>query len=117
MSLADNIKLKFPFAPCDNVSPEASSNVYTVVAKNTKTIVNVSPAANSTLNVTIDSELMDGSTLKVVSLGQGGETLTFGSGINAPVITNASGKTKCQSFTYNAETGIFEADGAVVQID
>lgn len=108
---------KFPFGDADSPTISTTSGAIAYTPKNTKTILNLAITGNATLNLTIDPELADGSELHVSSLGAGTETLTFGTGINAPVITNASGKTKCQYFVFNKTKGIFEATGAVVQID
>lgn len=110
--------IKAPFGAIDRKTLTAVSNVFSYTPKNSDTELTLAAqSGNATINITIDAELVDGAKLKINSIGTSTETLTYGAGINAPVVTNAAGKTKCQSFTYNSLTGVFEADGAVVQID
>lgn len=70
---------------------------------------------NCTVNLTIDSQVTAGAKLKLQGKGTGTETITFGTGIVAPVITNAAGKTWTQEFWYDGTR--FIPSGAKIQID
>jgi hypothetical protein len=109
--------IKWPYGAADSPTISTVTGAIAYTPKNNKTILNLAITGNATLNLTIDPELEDGAELHVSSLGAGTETLTFGTGINAPVLTNANGKTKCQGFVFNKTKGLFEAVGAVVQLD
>jgi hypothetical protein len=80
----------------------------------------VQATGNRTLNLTIDSTVLAGATLQVTSKSAGTETLTFGTGIDAAVITGVAGKTFSQAFVYapnEAGTLAFLPLGSANQID
>ena len=70
---------------------------------------------NATLDLTISSELKAGAMLNLKVKTTASETFTFGTGIDAPVVTGSAGKTWCQSFWYDG--AIFLPCGAKIQID
>jgi hypothetical protein len=70
---------------------------------------------NATLDLTLDSDLKAGAMLNIKVKTTGTETFTFGTGIDAPVVTGSAGKTWCQSFWYDGT--IFLPCGAKIQID
>lgn len=70
---------------------------------------------NATLDLTLSSELVAGAMLHLKVKTTATETFTFGTGIDAPVVTGVAGKTWCQSFWYDGT--IFLPCGAKIQID
>lgn len=70
---------------------------------------------NGTLDLTLSSELAAGALLHIKLKTTGTETFTFGTGIDAPVVTGVAGKTWTQSFFYDGT--IFLPCGAKIQID
>jgi hypothetical protein len=70
---------------------------------------------NGTLDLTLSSELKAGATLFLKVKTTGSETFTFGTGIDAPVVTGSAGKTWTQGFWYDGT--IFLPMGAKIQID
>lgn len=70
---------------------------------------------NATLNLTLSSELQAGAMLHLKVKTTATETFTFGTGIDAPVVTGVAGKTWTQSFWYDGT--IFLPCGAKIQID
>lgn len=70
---------------------------------------------NGTLDLTLSSELVAGAQLFVKVKTTGSETFTFGTGIDAPVVTGSAGKTWTQGFWYDGT--IFLPMGAKIQID
>ena len=70
---------------------------------------------NATLDLTLSSELVAGAQLHLKGKTTATETFTFGTGIDAPVVTGVAGKTWCQSFWYDGT--IFLPSGAKIQID
>jgi len=106
-------------------NPFGAAGTFTIAATGTTaaTILNnvtyVAPkttlTGNATLNLTLSSELNAGAMLHLEVATTGTETFTFGTGIDAPVVTGVAGKTWCQSFWYNGT--IFLPCGAKIQID
>lgn len=70
---------------------------------------------NATLDLTLSSELVAGAMLNLKVKTTATETFTFGTGIDAPVVTGVAGKTWCQSFWYDGT--IFLPCGEKIQID
>lgn len=71
---------------------------------------------DTTLNLTIDSQVREGARLLVkVPATNNADDLTLGNGIDAPAIVGVAGKTKTQEFVYDGT--LFVPAGAVVQID
>lgn len=71
---------------------------------------------DTTLNLTIDSQVREGARLLVkVPATNNADDLTFGAGIDAPAIVGVATKTKTQEFVYDGT--LFVPAGAVTQID
>ena len=72
--------------------------------------------ANKTLNLAINSKVTAGALLHVKAKSDAtARSLTFGTGITAPVLAGTINKTKVQSFIYNGTT--FLPLGTALQID
>jgi len=76
--------------------------------------VTTQATGNRTLNLTVTGT-PTGAVLLVKSKTAATETLTYGTGITAPVITGVAGKTMTQAFIFDGTA--FLATGAHVQID
>ena len=72
-------------------------------------------SGNRTIDLTINASTPKGAQLLVKVKTAGTQTTTFGTGIDAPVITGEAGKTFTQLFVYNGT--IFLPAGAAVKID
>jgi hypothetical protein len=70
---------------------------------------------NLTLDLTLDAELRAGARILLKIKSAATETFTFGTGIDAPVITGVAGKTITQLFIYDGT--IFYPAGTAVQVD
>lgn len=70
---------------------------------------------NATLDLTLDTQLKAGAMLFLKVKTTGTETFTFGTGIDAPVVTGVAGKTWTQGFWYDGAA--FLPMGAKIQID
>jgi hypothetical protein len=105
-----------PFGSAGTVAIEATG---TTAATISNFITNVEAlttlTGNATLDLTLDSDLKAGAMLNIKVKTTGTETFTFGTGIDAPVVTGSAGKTWCQSFWYDGT--IFLPCGAKIQID
>lgn len=88
-----------------------------VTVKNMMTILDFAIlTGDTTLNLTIDSQVRKGARLLVkVPATNNADDLTLGAGIDAPIIVGVAGKTKTQEFVYDGT--LFVPAGAVVQID
>ena len=95
----------------------AATGTTTATISNDETCVTSLPTltGNATLDLTLSSELKAGATLHIKVKTTATETFTFGTGIDAPVVTGVAGKTWCQSFWYDGT--IFLPSGAKIQID
>ena len=110
-------KILAPFGEATEVDMSATG-AQAVTVNNSMVVVDgvtTQATVNRTLDLTIDAGLPKGSQLLVTSKTAGTETLTFGTGITAPVITGVAGKTFTQGFVYDG-VGFVPA-GAAVQID
>lgn len=113
--MADTIRN--PFGVAETLTMTATGDQDLTIT-NDKTIVDgvtTEATGNRTINLTISSELSVGAVLLVRNQTNGTETLTFGTGITAPVQTGVAGTIHNQLFMYNG-TG-FEATGADQQIN
>lgn len=70
---------------------------------------------NATLDLTVDSQVKAGAMLHLKVKTTATETFTFGTAIDAPVVTGVAGKTWTQSFYFDGTT--FLPCGAKIQID
>lgn len=108
--------LKFPFGAVATlaISADASDDALTI-ASNFTIVTTATLTANATIDLTIGSEVQAGAVLFLIGKTNGTETITFGTGIEAPVITGAAGKTVTQGFVYNGTN--FYPMGAKIQVD
>jgi len=77
--------------------------------------VTTEATGNRTIDLTLGSELQEGAEILVENKTNATETLTYGTGITAPVQTGVAGKTHNQTFKFNGVA--FVAMGADQQID
>jgi hypothetical protein len=107
--------LKSPFAAPATVTIAATGTTAATIVSN-KNISNLPTlTGNATLDLTLDAELPVGAELHLTIKTTGTETFTFGTGIEAPVVTGVAGKTWSQSFFYNGTA--FYPMGAKIQVD
>lgn len=108
--------LKAPFGTADTLAIEATGTTAATIS-NMETYVSTltTLTGNATLDLTLSSELKAGAKLHLKVKTTATETFTFGTGIDAPVVTGVAGKTWCQSFWYDGT--IFLPCGAKIQID
>ena len=112
------MSVRNPFGTADTSNAMTATGVQAFTITNSLTIIDgvtVEATGNRTLNLTLSSELRAGDMLLVRNQTNGTETLTFGTGITAPVQTGVAGTIHNQLFMYNG-TG-FEATGADQQIN
>jgi hypothetical protein len=110
------MEINSPFGVADTIAIEATGTT-AVTIDNQETYVASLPTltGNATLDLTLGSELKAGAKLHLKVKTTATETFTFGTGIDAPVVTGVAGKTWCQSFWYDGT--IFLPSGAKIQID
>jgi hypothetical protein len=108
--------IKAPFGAISDITI-AVTGTTAVTITNSKTMNLTIPTltGNATLDLTLSSELKSGAELFLQIKTTGSETFTFGTGIEAPVVTGSAGKTWSQGFVYNGT--IFTPMGAKIQID
>lgn len=108
--------INFPFGDIATASilADASNDAITISA-NATIITTATLTSNATLDLTISSEVEAGAFLLVKCTTNASETFTFGTGIEAPVVTGAAGKTWTQGFIYNGTA--FYPMGAKIQVD
>lgn len=107
---------KWPFGAAATVSLNAgATNNVTLV--NGLNYVGTVPTltANTTVSVTVTSEVKAGTILVLVIKTTASETTTFTGAIVGPVVTGAGGKTWSQTFVYNGTK--FYPAGAKIQVD
>ena len=105
-----------PFGAAGTLTIAATGTTAATIT-NAETVVTslTTLTGNATLDLTLSSELKAGSTLHLKVKTTATETFTFGTGIDAPVVTGVAGKTWTQSFWYDGT--IFLPCGAKIQID
>lgn len=112
------MSIKYPFGNADTSLAMTATGAQALTITSNLTIIDgvtVEATGNRTLNLTISSEVDAGALLLVRNQTNGTETLTFGTGITAPVQTGVAGTIHNQLFMYNGTT--FEATGADQQIN
>ncbi len=108
--------IKAPFGAASAVVLAATgTTALTITNQDSYVATPVISTGNCTINLTLDSQLTAGAKLKLQGKGTGTETITFGTGIVGPVITNVAGKTWAQEFWYDGTR--FIPTGAKIQID
>jgi hypothetical protein len=108
--------VKSPFGAADTLTIAATGTTAATIS-NQETYVSslTTLTGNATLDLTLSSELKAGARLYVKVKTTATETFTFGTGIDAPVVTGVAGKTWTQGFWYDGT--IFLPMGAKIQID
>lgn len=108
--------ISYPFGPADTLVIAATGTT-TKTVSNQETYVEslTTLTGNGTLDLTLSEDLVAGAKLHIKVKTTATETFTFGTGIDAPVVTGVAGKTWCQSFWYDGT--IFLPCGAKIQID
>jgi ABC-type spermidine/putrescine transport system permease subunit II len=105
-----------PFGAAGTLTIAATGTTAATISNNETVVTSLTTlTGNGTLDLTLSSELRAGATLSIKVKTTGTETFTFGTGIDAPVVTGVAGKTWCQSFWYDGT--IFLPCGAKIQID
>lgn len=116
LSLNAQTTTKWPFGAASNVTlgAGATNNVTLVNGLN---YVGTIPTltANTTVSVTVESNVKAGAILLLTVKTTSTETTTFTGAIVAPVVTGVSGKTWSQAFVYNGTK--FYPAGAKIQVD
>lgn len=108
--------VKAPFGAASNITI-AATGITAVIIENQITANAVLPTltGNATLDLTLSPNLKAGATLYLKIKTTGTETFTFGTGIDAPVVTGVAGKTWTQGFWYDGT--VFLPIGTKTQID
>lgn len=108
--------IKAPFGASDTLTILATgTTTATITNMKTTTTALTTLTGNGTLDLTLSSELKVGAELFIKVKTTGSETFTFGTGIDAPVVTGSAGKTWTQGFWFDGT--IFLPMGAKIQID
>lgn len=110
--------VKFPFGAVNTAIAMTATGAQAITIKNGMTRIDgvtVEATGNRTLDITADSELVEGAMIIVTNKSNGTETLTFGTLITAAVITGAAGKINSQAFYYDGSG--FTPFGLQTQID
>ena len=108
--------IQYPFGASDALVIAATGTTAATISNQVTNVVALPTlTGNATLDLTLSSELKAGAKLNIKVKTTASETFTFGTGIDAPVVTGAAGKTWCQSFWYDGT--IFLPCGAKIQID
>lgn len=108
-------KIIFPWGDADHLTPEFAASMNVGVSNNLSIIEPGTLTGNATLNIDISPEMHNGAMIIVKQKTNGTETLSFGTGIAAPDMVGAAGRTRTQLFVL--VDGEFIAAGASVQID
>lgn len=109
--------IQAPFGKPDTQAIATATGTVAVTVVNNMTVIDMNTTigtGNRTLNLTLDSQLQDGGAeILVLFRTTGTETLTFGTGMLAPVITGVAGKIFSQAFILNG--GVYYPQGTKVQ--
>lgn len=109
-------KISWPMGKADVVTlPYAATQAVEITNRFTILVFAIL-TGDTTLNLTIDSEVEEGSMLLIqVPATNNADDLTLGTGIDGPAIVGVATKTKTQLFIHNGT--LFVPAGAAVQID
>jgi hypothetical protein len=110
----------YPFGHTTKSVLTASDASQAVIVTSAFHVIDLSTNAgstNRTITVTAPDSVRDGFELRVLSKTAGTQTLTFSTGIAAPVLTGVAGKNFSQEFRYCGILGKYVAKSAAVQID
>lgn len=109
-------KVLWPVGAVSHEKPAYAATIAVEVFNRNTIIEPAILTGDATLNLDIDPETPKGALMTVKAKAtNAGDDLTFGTGIDAPVLVGAAGKTKVQSFIYDGTA--FIANSAPVQID
>ena len=105
-----------PFGAAGTLTIAATGTTAATISNNETVVTSLTTlTGNATLDLTLSSELKAGAALHIKVKTTASETFTFGTGIDAPTVTGAAGKTWSQSFFYDGT--VFLPCGAKIQID
>ena len=108
--------ISYPYGAIATESIAASTTTAAITISAAETIITTATmTGNCTLNLTVGAEVKAGAKLYLIFKSNATETFTFGTGIEAPVITGVAGKTQTQGFVYNGTN--FYPMGAKIQVD
>lgn len=108
-------KAIWPFGAADHLTPDYAA-VITAAIENQLTIIEATLAGALQLDLDIDPEVRKGAKIVVkIKAAALGDDVTFGAGIDGPLLEGVAGKTKTQTFVFDGTN--FVASGASVQID
>lgn len=107
--------IRNPFGAADTLVIAATGTTTATISADTYVSTLTTLTGNATLDLTLSSELKPGAMLHLKVKTTGIETFTFGTGIDAPVVTGVAGKTWTQSFWYDGV--VFLPTGVKQQID
>lgn len=108
--------ISYPYGVIDSETIAAATTTAAITIDAQETIITTETmTGNCTLNLTIDSEVKAGAKIYLIFKSNATETFTFGTSIEAPVITGVAGKTQTQGFVYNGTN--FYPLGAKIQVD
>jgi hypothetical protein len=108
--------INFPFGAIDTETIAAATTTAAITIDSAETIITTETmTGNCTLNLTVSSQVPAGAKLYLIFKSNATETFTFGTAIEAPVITGVAGKTQTQGFVYNGTN--FYPMGAKIQVD
>ncbi len=108
--------VNYPFGAIDTKTIAAATTTAAITIDSAETIITTETmTGNCTLNLTVSSQVSAGAKLYLIFKSNATETFTFGTAIEAPVITGVAGKTQTQGFVYNGTN--FYPMGAKIQVD
>ena len=110
------MSIKYPYGAIATASIAAATTTAAITIADQETIITTETmTGNCTMNLTVGSEVKAGAKLFLIFKSNATETFTFGTAIEAPVITGVAGKTQTQGFVYNGTN--FYPMGAKIQVD
>jgi hypothetical protein len=104
MSNTTTSTINFPFAPATVLRPTFAATLAVTITSNFTILDPTILTGAMTINLTIDSEVLIGSTLLVQTTTTATEVTTFGTGFTAPTLTGVAGKTFQTLFIYDGIT-------------
>lgn len=108
--------VNYPFGSIATETILAAAGTAAITISEQETIITTETlTANLTINLTVSAEVKSGARIHLKATTNASETVTFGTAIEAPVVTGAAGKTFTQSFFYNGTN--FYPCGAKIQVD
>lgn len=96
--------INFPFGAATVLRPAYAATLAVTIRSNFTILDPAILTGAMTINLTIDSEVLIGSSLLVQTTTTGTEVTTFGTGFTAPTLTGVAGKTFQTLFIYDGVT-------------